>query len=342
MAHSIEEIRDPAGGIGEIARFLADFVADGELPNASLQDADEGVWKRRLHDWWIANPFCSRKSPLGLMLRDSHGRLCGFHGFIPHDYRIGSRIVPALIATTFFVREHHRQAALGMLVRLKRFAADFHLVDGSPSPEVQLLLERFRFRKCAPGVQYYRIVGRRHSWSPKAMALNLAAWLWRDSGEATGEPLHFVEQPEAIGAVPAPTDEVLRKVVSREGLVWFMNTGSTHKIFRGLCDAQGTLRAYFIGIPKTRIGLHSLRIVESCSFDSDGSALKRLLHRAANHPAAAAPDLLIIANLDSAARREPRWSLARPWQTPLFFQIPPALAGTPKCCQPSEGDSLLL
>lgn len=345
MSYATQELRYPCAEVGAIARFLADFVKDGELPSADVNEERQEVWEQRLEKWWAANPFCHSGSLIGLTLKNSEGELVGFHGFIPHDYIASGKIVPGLIATTFFVRSAHRQAALGILMRVKRLSARFHIIDGSPSAEMRVLLERFNFTKSSTGSQHYRIVGGRKSLSPKTLVLNLAARSLSGPRVRSIEPHRLVRSPKEIVSIAEPSDSMLRKRVTKEGLAWLLNATSSKKIFLGLCDAKGELRAYFVGVPKSKFGIHSLRVVEACSFDADGSSLTCLLNLAATTALAglsAKTDLLILSTLDSNARRLPGWPIARKWHSHLYFQVPAFLADADKLCQPSEGDALLL
>ncbi|MGK0187956.1 MAG: hypothetical protein ACI9R3_003748, partial [Verrucomicrobiales bacterium] len=251
MSYAIHEIRYPCAEMDEIAHFLADFVKDGELPSPDADEERQDVWVQRLERWWVTNPFCQSDSLIGFSLKDSEGKLVGFHGLIPHDYVVGEEIVPGLIATTFFVRQAHRQAALGILMRVMRLSTQFHIVDGSPSAEMQVLLDRFNFKKSSVGSQHYRIVGGRKSLSPKVIVFNLAARLTASSlsrpPSRSIDAESLVRSPEQIVSIPAFSDSKLRKRVTKEGLNWLMNARLQKTVFLGLCDAMGELRAYLVG-----------------------------------------------------------------------------------------------
>ena len=327
-----------------VAPFLAEFVRDVELPNSKPPDRDQSVWHGRLNRWWQENPYCRDDALLGLGLREASGNLVGFHGFIPHDYIAGGTIVPALLATTFFVRQAHRQAALSLLMRVKRIGNQVHIVDGSPSVEMQALMERLDFQRSPSGSHCYRIVGGRRFHSLKAPLGNTAAWLFNRVGRTGLGRYRLIESPGELERVPEFSDAKLRKRVTKAGLHWLVGNGAKSLVFRGLCDDAGVLRAYFVAQLKSRFGVCALRIMETENFDEDDQTLIRLLDYVTNSASQAnlptSVDLIVwsLPNED----RPSGWLFRTKWQAPIFYRLPKSLDGVDKVFQASEGDMLLL
>lgn len=347
MSYQVEEIHAPATAerIAEIAEFLAAFVRGGGLPEPGALDADPDTWSRRLSSWWTSNPFVRDGAPLGFVLRESAegdedknentgGAIAGFQGFIPQDYAVGAETVPGLISTTLFVSEDARQAAVGILKRLKGLTKTWHLVDGTPSPEVRVLLERFGFHQAEPGTQVYR----------SAAMARFGAWIKRRRARLS-EGERITRDPAEIGSIPPPPadDAKLRKRVAKEGLGWFMRTGDDPRRFVGLLDKNGQLLAYFIATPRAKLGLRLFRIVESAEFSS--GALSRLAAFASERPKECGlgglSSILIWTSL-SDGEFVPRWRPRRTWTADLYHLSPEALADIEKVSQPSEGDAMLL
>ncbi len=330
MGYEIQELTRPVAELDEVAAFLADFARDGELPEASAAETDLATWEKRLQNWWLNNPFSQDDTPLGFVLRDPEAKkIVGFQGFIPQDYINGTEIIPGLISTTFFVRESARSAALGMMMRLKRLGQRFHLVDGTPSTEVQAILDRLKFQKTPAGKQHYRIV-------PLARFAKF--------GRNQLDGFQLVLDPSEIRSIPFPTDGRLSKHITREGLTWFLKTGSDPSYFVGLCDGEGQLCAYFIAKTLKKYGLLSSRVMESASFDSDGSSLLRLADFASLSPEECGlpRQTSVFAWTSLSGSVHPEWFIHQAWSTHLYYLSPAALSTFDKACQPSEGDSMLL
>tara|TARA_R110002096_G_scaffold385536_1_gene579368 strand:- start:2770 stop:3765 length:996 start_codon:yes stop_codon:yes gene_type:complete len=331
MSYEIQEFRLPAAELEEVADFLADFVGDGELPDGSELDANPAVWSKRLSHWWTSNPFSRVDTPLGFVLRlQETNQIVGFQGFIPQDYVKGGEVIPGLISTTFFVRESQRSAALGMMMRLKRLSQRFHLVDGTPSGEVRAILDRLGFQKTGTGAQRYRIVP----------LVRLATLGRRENLQG----FHVVLDPMEARSIPTPETSKLQKHVTREGLAWFIRSGSQPLCFAGLCDDSGRLCAYFIANTKSKFGLLSARVMESASFDADGAGLLRLANFASREPGQCGlpPKTSVVAWTSLNGGFRPDWLIRRSWSTHLYHLSPSSLRDTEKVAQPSEGDSMLL
>lgn len=350
LRFSVENVVSPGAGaavgeIAEIAEFLAAFSRDGELPDASEAERKPELWARRLGVWWERNPFARESEPLGLILRGPEGEIAGFHGLIPQDYVRGAEVLPGLIATTFFVRESARHAALGLVMRVKRLGQTHHLVDGTPSEEVLAIWERLGLQRAPAGTQHYRFRLGLRPFSLRRLMLAPAALL--TGSKPASSPSHVIVDPAKIVSVPTPPDAKLRKRVTPDGLAWMLASAARPLYFCGAVDSNGSLRAYFLAEEKRKLGLRFARILECASFDENGSALQQLVDFAATEPAAcglpADTDAVVWTLLNPEHR--PQWRLRSSWSTNQYFLPPPSGsegAETGKVSQPSESDSLFV
>jgi hypothetical protein len=333
----------------DFAAFLAGFVRDGELPSPGPGEDREETWRRRLGHWWAENPFRRADSPLALTLEDGAGHLVGFHAFIPRDYvRCGQR-VPGLIASTFFVRERHRAAVLGMFLKIQRLARTHHVVDGTPTEAVQEILKRFGFARAGEGFRYLVPV-RQTSWGPRAWAVRGARLGWpcgQVPGPGEGTLLTAPEEVESVADGDAgPGDDRLRPFLSPEVLRWEIRGGSVPRRFFGWRDREGVLRSWLLATEEIRKGWKLWRV--GCHGSSgvgnrDVAALIAHLAGAAEAPWRPA-DLRFVEwpVLGDPGDSGIPFRKLHAISPPLFFSRPASCAEADKECLYHEGDTVFL
>jgi hypothetical protein len=346
-SHRIDELRSVPSAelIDEIARFLAAFVARGELATPRAGDEDPAVWSRRMSWWWTDNPFRRDDDPLALVLRGGDGAIEGFFGFIPHDYVVGSHVVRGLGTTTFFVSVAHRSQSLVMFRRAERYARSHHLVDGTPSVEMKRILDRFGYRR-EPVKRLYRRPVAQPGGSPIALLARLASRLWRGAPAWTPESagLRVILDPMDFVDTVAADDPVLRRRATPAGLAWFCRSGDDPRHFVGVCDDAGRLVAYLVVMLRRSRYLTYARIVEYGTYDPARVRMSDLVAFVASEPvragvpASVAYLVWILIN----AEPPPHWPLCEELDCSVFFKLPQDAAIGGKHVLLSEADLALL
>jgi len=341
MSYRIEPVPPDPECWEEIAVFLARFTVDGELEKPGEGDDDPAAWRTRFRWWWVDNPFCEDESPRGFLLRTADGHLVGFHGLIPCEYGRGGRRIPGLMTTTFFVRKAHRAAALGVFLRVNRLGNRHVLIDGTPSPEMCALLERFRFqsrnRMCESICALPRHGRQPRSWAVRTLRVLQSSP--RDSVEIGGR---WTRDPGgANGDIPC-ADHAIRSVVSRESLAWQLRSGSEEKAFLGWTDEAGDLRAWLLARKRWRRGFCFLQVMDHGS--RDGTSLSRFLRRIQQHPRVEAlpveADFLVWTDLDGQGNPLSAF-FRRQRDCALYYRLPDSWRDWEKVCRPVETDGLL-
>lgn len=342
MAYRIENCTGTAGEITEISRFLADFVNDGEGPQADEAGRTPQGWQNRLQWWWKENPFCKNDSPKGLLLYQED-TIVGFFGLIPHDYTLKGEIIPTLITTTAFVREAHRRAALGLFMRAHRLEGDFHFVDGCPSREIDNLLLRSGYCHEADGkLMIFPI--RKSNWDIKSWALRAAGFLGNRKGKLP-ENGNIVTSLDRVSRIAAFPDGRIRKKVTLESLAWYLSSGSSNNTLLGWCDESGTLRSYLIGRMMLKKGLESLVILDYAAADEEAEEiLWRLAAHVSAHPEEAnlpkKTDIMVWPVCGEVLKRTTPFVVK--YESRLFYRLPQSRSGVERLCLPFEGDPAFL
>ncbi|NNE91336.1 MAG: hypothetical protein HKN23_06785 [Verrucomicrobiales bacterium] len=337
----------------EIAEYLAGFVLAGNLANPLPGDDQADAWNRRLNWWWHDNPFVGTSSGecLAYLMRDAEtGNLVGFHGFIPFGYEADGQPVPTLIATTFFVDEPYRGHSMKIFMKLNKLGRSFQILDGTPSPEMREILDRFNYENRAE-IERYNIVVKQPSLLKKGKsALLRLCGIGRPlpgplSGSCPGT--RVINDPALIRSIPERTGRGLVRSVTPEGLNWMTNSGHGERCFFGLIDSiSGQLRAFAIGLMKSAKGVTACRMLEYGAFDDDDSALLALLAKVAHQPGEcglpANVDLLLWSVFEGAVKAKPASLKPEIRESTLYFKLPDQWKDRPKACLPCEGDLVLL
>jgi hypothetical protein len=340
MAGRIKEFQGTGEERREVARFLADFVRRGELSNPRHGDDEEAHWEQRFRWWWDENPMCRPESPLGFLLYAGE-QIVGFNGFIPLDYAIDDETVPTLLATTFFVEEKHRDSVLGMLARLRRLGNEYQIIDGSPSEPMREILGKMGFEKEDERYQYFfplKTLGGQVT-QPILHQFGLSLPL----GHSLAPGSYLAVTPEEVESFPKIRDGKLRRSLSVESLQWLISVGSEPRSFFGLCDAQGQLQSYAIGVYKERFGLKACMLLDSCDFTPEQNGLENLLSFLTKDPESAGvlsgTDLITWSVLDSGERPKPA-GLRR--GSILHYSLPRHRSACRRASVPFESDIPLL
>lgn len=338
MGYRVRNVAGMAEENRDVAEFLAAFVRDGELALPRSGDDCANTWQRRMSWWWNENPFCGEESPRGFVLENEEGEIVGFNGLIPFDYIADGEIVPTLVTTTFFVREAHRNAVMGMVSKQRALARDYQIIDGSPSPEMRRLLGKLGYQHSGERYQYFfplKPLGGELSRSflrPFGLSFSLP------SGESDSRD-YLANHPSEVETIPVFRDSRLRRVVTRESLIWLCEVGTEERRFFGLCDRFGTLMAYAIGIYKSRCGIRACLLMDYADFSETGDGLPRLIRKISSDDSHTDASLLAWSALGSANRR-PAGGLKR--ESILHYHLPERWRSCEKACVPFEGDLPLL
>ncbi len=344
MSYTIEEVRGSAPIEDEIAAFLAEFVRKGELPEPNPGEEHAEIWRMRLDWWWRDNPFFHEDTLKALLLKSPDGELVGFHGFIPHDYERDGTIIPSLIATTFFVAEAHRDAALGVFLKVKRLTATHHIVDGTPSEKVREILDRFKFQSCREGSQHYFFT-KNTGWHPRSLISRASSILNGVTAvEIPGSRL--VHDPAEIASIcRRPHDGSIHRRITLDGLNWAASVGTSKRHFVGLVDRNDQLLSYFIGFPFQKYSIRAVRLVDYANFGGEAmdysmALISQMCRHPENSPLATDTDLFIWPILN--AQKKPGGLLQRSWDCNLYYKTPREFESYERLCVPFEGDGVLL
>ena len=338
MGYRVRNVAGPAENNRDVAEFLAAFVCDGELDAPREGDDCANVWQRRMGWWWNENPFCRDDSPLGFILENDDGEIVGFNGLIPFDYVASGETVPTLVTTTFFVREAHRSAVMGMVSKQRALARDYQIIDGSPSPEMRRLLHKLGYQHSGERYQYF--------FQLKQLGGSVLQSVLRGFGLSFPLPAdethpgdYLATHPYEIEAIPQPVDPRLHRKVTRESLDWLCGVGSDERRFFGLCDRYGTLVSYAIGLFKSRCGVRACLLMDYADFSEDGDGLARLIRKISDENAAPDANLLTWSTLGEESRPDGS-GLRR--ESILHYHLPKRWQDCEKACVPFEGDLPLL
>ena len=341
MSYRIDIVDGHTSEREELAEFLAAFVVSGELEAPRQGDDSSACWLRRMHWWWDENPFCQTDSPKGFILRTAQGEIVGYNGMIPLEYSIDGEIVPSLLMTCFFVREKHRSAVLGMISKQRSLAAKYHLIDGSPSPEMRVLLGRLGYRKSGDRHQFVIPLGRMGGDVSHTLLEKLGMSIELDR-RAIDTTSYLAFTPSEIEEIPEVEDGKLRRRITVESLEWLTSVGSEKRAFIGLCDKYGSLQAYVIGIYKRRYGVKAFVLMDYVDLTPGKVAMPDLLARMVSAPIDSGldtdTDVLSWSIYDGSEFRTSR-GIRR--ESILHYQLPKKWKDCAKACVPFETDLLL-
>jgi hypothetical protein len=340
MGYRITTITGSASGNRAAAEFLAAFVRDGELTDPREGDDLADVWQQRMRWWWDENPFCREDSPRGFLLRDEDDDIVGFNGLIPFDYEVDGEIVASLVTTTFFVRERHRSAVMGMLTRQRALSQQYHMIDGSPSPEMRRLLVKLGYERSGDRFQYLFPTNR--LGGPVARAcLKALGWCLPLPPASFLQGYRVTNDPEKYPTGGAWPEGILHRRLDPDSLHWLSSVGSEPRQFFGLIDEAGDPVAHVIGVYKSRFGVKACLLLDFHDHHEDGAGIGLLIRKLLEHPAQSGLDAETAILLYSRFTPDPEAPGLRRVSL-LHYQLPVTRPGVKKVCLPIEGDLHLL
>ncbi len=321
-AHSIEPLSHDPESWDELAEFLARFVSSGELHDPLPGDEKIETWRRRMDWWWKENPFCTRESPIGLLLRDESGRIVGFQGLLPLEYECAGEVIPGLLSCLFFVEEKHRAQSIGLFFRMQKLSREFHIVDGGPSEDMVKILERFRYARGGKRTFYFLF--------PSPL---------QSSGLPEGH--RFVSDLSDVESISIPGDDRLRKRVTCESLHWLSRVSRHPRSFVGVIDSENRLVTHAIGYHRRLPGaLRAWQILDYGAADEDVFSVEQLLRYTLGRNGRrtlSAPPHLIIWGIENGARHPRSW-FRKEKESEVYFRPPTSLEKAEKVILPVEGD----
>jgi hypothetical protein len=340
MGYRITNLTGPASGNRTVAEFLAAFVRDGELAGQREGDDVADVWQQRMRWWWDENPFCRGDSPRGFLLQEEDGTIVGFNGLIPFDYEVDGEIVASLVTTSFFVRERHRSAVMGMLTRQRVLSKHFHMIDGSPSPEMRRLLLRLGYEKSGDRFQYLFPTNRPGGSLVRACLRGLG-WSMPLPSASSLCRYRVTNDPGEYPTGGARQEGTLHRRLDSDSLRWLSTVGSEPRQFFGLIDDVGDPVAHAIGVYKSRAGVKACLLLDFHDHHEGGAGVGMLIRQMLEAPVRSGLDVDTAVILYSRFTPDPEAPGLRR-ESILHYQLPATRTGVKKACVPIEGDLYLL
>jgi len=318
-ACQIEAFQDTPAAREELAAWLSRHAPD---------TLDASGWLQRLAYWWEANPFAALSTERGWVMRHE-GRLAGFMALIPAAYAVRGVLTPACIASTWCVEEAHRNASLPMLMKLRRLAATTLMADTTPTPEVQVMLQKSGW---TPATDITR----------RFVPLGLFGLPWRARWPRLAQGRKITRDPAEVQSIAASFQRAdrLEKWITPEYLRWFAASPRRRHAFLGVIDAAGCLTSYLFLTPKSIRGIPAWMEIDHFTTSEDVSELHALVGELVRNPALLGRErLLSLASFPGDAA----WDAApvlhqRPERVTHHFAIPEAIKTLPKHSVLAEGD----
>jgi hypothetical protein len=341
MAYQITAVSGSVEERREVAAFLAAFVRDGELLLPRPGDDDPAVWQRRMGWWWDDNPHCHDDSPRGFLLRHDEAGLVGFSGLIPFTYEAAGESIPTLVTTTFFVRERHRSAVMGLISRQRELGRTHQIIDGSPSPEMRRILGKLGYLCAGDRAQYLFPTGRLGGAAAR-LALAVVGWSVALPSKEEVEKCCFVSDPGEWSDPNQHRNDVIRRVSDPATLAWLARSGSEPRSFFGLLDADGMPLARALGVYKQRAGVKACLLLDYADFHPGGAGLLMLVKKLLDDPGARldpATALIVLSRFGGITYHGMPGHCA---ESILHHHLPELWRHHPRVCLPVEGDLVLL
>jgi hypothetical protein len=341
MAYQITAVSGSVEERREIAAFLAAFVRDGELLLPRTGDDDPAVWEKRMSWWWDDNPHCREDSPRGFLLVHDEGGIVGFSGLNPLTYEAAGEGIPTLVTTTFFVRERHRNAVMGLISRQRELGRSYQIIDGSPSPEMRRILGKLGYVSAGDRAQYFFPTARLGGAAAR-LALVAAGWSVTLPSREEVRDCRLVTDPTSWTEPGLDPRNVIRRPSDSETLTWLARSGSELHGFFGLVDADGAPIARALGVYKQRAGVKACLLLDYADHHPGGAGLLMLVKKLLDDPAAGlAPDtaLIVLSRFGAAAYHGVPGHRAG---SILHYHLPDPWCHQARVCLPVEGDLVLL
>lgn len=231
---------------------------------------DAARWRARLAHWWDENPAAKIDDRRGWVLRHG-GRLAGFLGVIPVRYTVGSNLLTAFWATSWFIESEHRNAALPMLMKYQRLASTHLLVDTTPSAEVRVLLERTGWTPETIATRRYLFCGT----LGRLAGVSCGGWPSLPAGSRVITDTRLVRSI----ARPWQREDRLEKHITPEHLRWYETSVMRRHLFAGIVDGEGQLSTYAWFTPRATYARPAVRLslIEGFSASENAQEWQALL-----------------------------------------------------------------
>jgi len=307
-------------------------VARTELANWLAANApetlDESAWSRRMRHWWDENPFSADLVDRGWVMRNE-GRLVGFMALIPAGYAVNGKLTPAAIASTWCVEEAHRNASLPMLMKLRRLSASLLMADTTPTPDVQIMLQKSGWVPATAITRHF---------VPLGLFSILTAKKWprlQGSKKLTRDPAEV----HSIASNYQQTDRI-EKWITPEYLRWLTAAPMRRHEFVGVIDDAGCLTSYLIFTPKKIRGIPAWMEIDHFTVSESFTELHALVGEIVRKPSLLGSERLIsLASFPGDRSWDEAPTLHhREEQVTHHFSFPEPLKALPKHSVLAEGD----
>jgi hypothetical protein len=295
---------------------------------SDVEPLSEAMWQRRLAHWWDENPFASLSPSRGWVLRHE-GKIAGFMALIPAGYAAGGKLSAAYVASTWRVDEAHRNASLPMLMKLRRLATSTVMADTTPTPDVQLMLQKSGWLPATAITRHF---------VPLGLFSMLAAKKWPQlppGKKLTREPAEV----QSIATSYQSADRI-EKWITPEYLRWFAAAPMRRHEFLGVLDEAGCLTSYLFLTPKKIRGIPAWMEIDHFTTSSSFTELHALVGELVRRPSLLGSErLLSLASFPGDASWDNAPTLHhREEQVTHHFSFPEPFKALPKHSVLAEGD----
>ena len=106
--------------------LLAEFLSTNATPKYSTDK-----YKLRFNFWWYNNPAFRRNDQMGWIIEDlsCSNYIKGFLGNIPTEYKFKSKILRAVVPSTWLVQKNYRKYSIALLFAFLRQKKDIFIIS---------------------------------------------------------------------------------------------------------------------------------------------------------------------------------------------------------------------
>lgn len=260
------DLRTSDISLEQLATYLSGFETENQYSYSQ--------WLKRLRFYWDLNPHFSPEAPRGwALVKDA--KIRGFIGAINGEFQatVGGlrKFIPVLSATTWRVDSECRGESMHLFMRYMQGKKDHLLVDTTPTPSVEKILNTFKFE--GPFLSHNYLIP---LIGPGPLTRVLNPSLWKASG---GEKISQAQLANLTVNFDSPEGYAQRHI-TRALLDWYCFKSIHEKHLYGVIE-NNDLKAYVIFLKEIFRGQPILRVVDFQAQAGHFNSLYKLVARVA-------------------------------------------------------------